>query len=259
MQSFEVILNPKDPGLLTVDMVNDYGTTKHVTKIKIGEERDQIKLYNVTYSKSSKRNEAASGDDIALECQTSMYEALETRWSKNGQLMSFTDSSDIRDTSTKYSRREKVFIKNVTKADEGVYECQLIRKAPANVQSIKEEIVVMQSSPATIKELFVKTPWVKLQCVATGYPCPIISWLMDGKPMHNEREQKNSTKKNEFSVASSLNITGINKGNFSCIAENKAGRDVKSIAISKDSKASFECYAVRNNRIQDLSALTQFP
>jgi len=68
-----------------------------------------------------------------------------------------------------------------------VYGCIIICRGKLNFFSAK---VVIVDHPDVVREVYGTTK--ALQCVATGDPPPLISWLREGRPVSQDFPPKNS-------------------------------------------------------------------
>lgn len=198
-----------------------------------------MKSFNVHFNNFSLRHEVASGEDFGFECQSSIYDGYihEISWKKNDYQLTAARES----TQSKYSNGERIYFKNVTKHDEGKYECIFQRSGSDGKysESNAHTITVVASSPSKIQPYLMKNAKMELQCTADGYPAPNISWFKGNQALPDNISSQNIlwTQNEKFLVSSLLKLNQTNSnGNFTCVARNKAGEDASSIMISNERK-----------------------
>lgn len=122
---------------------------------------------------------------------------------------------------------------------DGVVVCDV----PERVHVRKMGIYVCEVNLACCMLCYVfKAEGVELQCSASGYPSPKISFLLDVKALvdaqvtsHNEQW----THEEKFFITETLNISQVrleNDATFSCVADNRFGSETANLTISVASK-----------------------
>uniref|UniRef100_A0A8D8L5W7 Leucine-rich repeats and immunoglobulin-like domains protein 3 n=1 Tax=Culex pipiens TaxID=7175 RepID=A0A8D8L5W7_CULPI len=181
----------------------------------------KIKITVATYpyfKKTPNDISVQSGRDARLDCSAMGDPKPQIAWEKDGG-NDFPAAKDRR--MHVMPDEDAFFIKNAQLVDMGVYTCTA--ESPAGVIRASALLVVFES-PTLQKRLESKTSELGkssvLECMASGYPKPMISWFKDGDPIE-------VTERHFFTVEGQLLIIVETEyedaGEYECMLENEYG------------------------------------
>ncbi|XP_039434322.1 leucine-rich repeats and immunoglobulin-like domains protein 2 isoform X2 [Culex pipiens pallens] len=181
----------------------------------------KIKITVATYpyfKKTPNDISVQSGRDARLDCSAMGDPKPQIAWEKDGG-NDFPAAKDRR--MHVMPDEDAFFIKNAQLVDMGVYTCTA--ESPAGVIRASALLVVFES-PTLQKRLESKTSELGkssvLECMASGYPKPMISWFKDGEPIE-------VTERHFFTVEGQLLIIVETEyedaGEYECMLENEYG------------------------------------
>uniref|UniRef100_A0A1I8MHL2 Uncharacterized protein n=1 Tax=Musca domestica TaxID=7370 RepID=A0A1I8MHL2_MUSDO len=141
-------------------------------------------------------------------------------WYKDGRQL--PSSGRIEDT---------LIVPRVGRENRGMYQC-VVRRPEGDTFQATAELQLGDAPPVLLYSFIEQTlqpgPAVSLKCSAAGNPTPQISWTLDGFPLpSNGRFMIGQYITVHGDVISHVNITHVmveDGGEYSCIAENRAGR-----------------------------------
>ncbi len=208
---------------------------------------------------------ALRGKDLTLTCSaaSTLAEPMTFTWKQDTEVLTFDQCQDdsteavgdeastgsrscIKDMSDNSDGKvtemtSELRIKNLTHHDSGKYQC-IVKNQYGATYSGKADITVyvfpkFTSTPSDITvhggEIAV------LECSATGYPTPRISWSKDNGgdfPAAKERRFHVNTETNTFSIH---NVKPADMGMYTCTAGNLAGAITTNITLSVLDKPRF--------------------
>ncbi|XP_063920715.1 cell adhesion molecule Dscam2 isoform X4 [Zophobas morio] len=137
------------------------------------------------------------------------------------------------------SSSEALVISNVGREDKGMYQC-IIRRAEGDTAQASAELQLGDAPPTLLYSFIEQTlqpgPAVSLKCSASGNPTPQISWTLDGFPLPSHgRFVIGQYVTVHGDVISHVNISHVmveDGGEYSCSAENRAGRSSHSARLN---------------------------
>ncbi|XP_030081813.1 Down syndrome cell adhesion molecule-like protein Dscam2 isoform X1 [Drosophila hydei] len=141
-------------------------------------------------------------------------------WYKDGRQL--PSSGRIEDT---------LVVPRVSRENRGMYQC-VVRRPEGDTFQATAELQLGDAPPVLLYSFIEQTlqpgPAVSLKCSAAGNPSPQISWTLDGFPLpSNGRFMIGQYITVHGDVISHVNISHVmveDGGEYSCIAENRAGR-----------------------------------
>ncbi|KAM8709903.1 hypothetical protein ACLKA7_016669 [Drosophila subpalustris] len=141
-------------------------------------------------------------------------------WYKDGRQL--PSSGRIEDT---------LVVPRVSRENRGMYQC-VVRRPEGDTFQATAELQLGDAPPVLLYSFIEQTlqpgPAVSLKCSAAGNPTPQISWTLDGFPLpSNGRFMIGQYITVHGDVISHVNISHVmveDGGEYSCIAENRAGR-----------------------------------
>ncbi|XP_078538491.1 neural cell adhesion molecule 1 isoform X4 [Lissotriton helveticus] len=125
-------------------------------------------------------------------------------------------------------------IRGIKKTDEGMYRCEGRIQARGEI-AFKDIQVVVNVAPSvrarqtTVNATANLGEAALLACDADGFPDPEISWTKDGEMIEDDSEKYKFTE--DGSEMTIFNIDKNDEGDYTCIAENKAGEQEASILL----------------------------
>ncbi|KFB50862.1 AGAP004902-PA-like protein [Anopheles sinensis] len=130
-------------------------------------------------------------------------------------------------------------VTGVTREDKGMYQC-VVRRQEGDSFQASAELQLGDAPPSLVYSFIEQTlqpgPAVSLKCSAQGNPTPQISWTLDGFPLPtNGRFMIGQYVTVHGDVISHVNISHVmveDGGEYSCAAENRAGRTSHSARLN---------------------------
>ncbi|XP_055627636.1 cell adhesion molecule Dscam2 isoform X10 [Toxorhynchites rutilus septentrionalis] len=130
-------------------------------------------------------------------------------------------------------------VTGVTREDKGMYQC-VVRRQEGDSFQASAELQLGDAPPSLVYSFIEQTlqpgPAVSLKCSAQGNPTPQISWTLDGFPLPtNGRFMIGQYVTVHGDVISHVNISHVmveDGGEYSCIAENRAGKTSHSARLN---------------------------
>jgi hypothetical protein len=189
------------------------------------------------------------GDDVRIECQIGFAQCeRDIYWFFNNKLVEeFYSSVEVAGTSTRFSRRKAMILRNVTKADEGLYEC-LLAKAEDRREALKltltsdyqegrdqiasQYIRVLKKSQPKIYSNFKENDSISLPsgykfelvCEVSGNPKPILKWFKGSGEIEGIFGEAGRVFAEGFKLVFE-SFESEDAGSYSCLATNEVGRD----------------------------------
>ncbi|XP_007572538.1 neural cell adhesion molecule 2 isoform X1 [Poecilia formosa] len=119
-------------------------------------------------------------------------------------------------------------IRQVTKADEGVYRCEASVEARGEIDFVDIAVVVnVPPSLSVFQQSFNATAdyqeSVTFTCITSGSPDPLVTWHRKGQQLEPSEKYIFSQLEGGRSMLTIRNIRQADGGTFSCKASNKAG------------------------------------
>ncbi|KAG1956198.1 matrix-remodeling-associated protein [Pimephales promelas] len=243
------IRNPteKDSGNYECVAVNSVGVVKRIVNLQVKRSSTSARIT----SASANNTDVRYGSRLSLDCSAT--------GSPNPRIIWRTPSKKLVDAYYSFDRRMKVFangtltITSVTENDEGDYLCVARNKMGDDYVLLKVN-VMMKAAKIDRKSLSDhKVSYggeLKVDCVASGFPNPEITWSLPDGTMVNSIAQShdNSIRTKRYVMFDNgtlyLNEVGMKEeGDYTCYAENRIGKDEMKVHI----KVLADSPIIRNN------------
>lgn len=212
---------------------NEFGSQRQVVEIRLND--SEPALYSIKSLQISGRNEIAIGADLELDCRVSKYEEQKIFWFFNGQVLKRTQEKTITKTAfDEFTKCQILEIRNVTKEDQGRYECKIVEETSI-MRTLFQDIDVIAEAPPVIKSNFGGHLFdgvgdeLKLECTVEWTSIQNLTWYKDGKLLTSSDRMKIGRRNTSMTIAS---LEKDDSGNYSCIAINLFGRDQHFIEIT---------------------------
>ncbi|XKL60149.1 hypothetical protein PGB90_001165 [Kerria lacca] len=148
-------------------------------------------------------------------------------WYRNGRVFPGRPNGDT------------LIISSVSREDRGLYQC-VVRRAEGETAQSSGELKLGDAPPVLtytfIEQTLQPGPEISLKCSATGNPTPNIKWMLDGFNLpDNERFRIGQYVTVQGDVVSHTNISHVTTedgGEYSCMAENRAGKTAHSARLN---------------------------
>nr|XP_045620714.1 Down syndrome cell adhesion molecule-like protein Dscam2 [Procambarus clarkii] len=172
-----------------------------------------------------------AGSRVTLGCQVQGTPVSEVRWYRDGTaLHPHTHSHMV------LQGRDSLAIAGVAERDSGMYQCvaaNSLGEAQATIQ------LSIRDSPPILRHTFIEQtlqpgPPVSLKCTALGHPAPVVTWMLDARPLTpsgahygGQRVGVGAWVDVGGQVVSQVNISSVDHldgGTYTCTAINTAGK-----------------------------------
>ncbi|GAB1601970.1 neural cell adhesion molecule 2-like isoform X5 [Argonauta hians] len=161
--------------------------------------------------------------DALIRCRATGDPSPTVTWTYKDKLINTGGRYEI--------RPDGLFIKNITEADNGLYnlEAEIISKSSFDDKNIIVKVVVPPkiSNPPAVSPP-VEGSDFKLRCEATGDPSPTYSWLKDNKVLTGQRFHIDT-------ITGELKVDKVKKsdsGKYMCVASNSGGNDTATAEVT---------------------------
>ncbi|KAG1668755.1 Down syndrome cell adhesion molecule-like protein Dscam2 [Nymphon striatum] len=213
------IMNVKveDGGLYSCIAINEVGNVTHENGVHVYGRPIVHQLSNIS---------AVSGESVRIQCYVSGYPIKSITWRRAGKTFYMPVGS-------KSFKNGTLIMKNVNKADAGVYEC--IAKNEGGQEASASAIVTIIAKP----EISPMPPPGKLSegshfttiCNVIYGDEPVeIKWLKNGRAMTAD-DGVELTKTKMYVVLQIRKLKGTHNGNYTCMAENLAGKTIRNVTV----------------------------
>ncbi|ROL48904.1 Matrix-remodeling-associated protein 5 [Anabarilius grahami] len=237
----------KDSGNYECVAVNSVGVAKRSVNLQVRRNSTTARIL----STSAHNTVVRYGGQLSLNCSAT--------GSPNPRIIWRTPSKKLVDAYYSFDRRMKVFangtltIASVTEKDEGDYLCVARNKMGDDYVLLKVN-VMMKAAKIDHKSLSNhKVSYggqLKVDCVASGFPNPEITWSLPDGTMVNSilQSDDNWVRTKRYGMFDNgtlyLNEVGMKEeGDYTCYAENRIGKDEMKVHI----KVLADAPIIRNN------------
>lgn len=182
----------------------------------------------------------AIGDYVRLECGANIYDySRDIKWRKDFEPVENTSDLVVEDAKTKFSWSKAITWKQITKEDDGIYECEVAMKGSEDFSETRQvTIAVHNAQSPVITSNFNQSVTqqslgssLRLNCLVTGLPVPSLMWYKNDKIFIT----------NMFDNSNSSLVFSVFKledaGTYKCVTENRVGSDFKEIQLEIPSES----------------------
>lgn len=164
------------------------------------------------------------GKRVELKCKTSGNPQPEIHWTREGSLLP---------TGQQTLHSQQLIISSVSRDDVGVYTCTASNgvgtpaRASINLQVLYPPEIELETDrvhSGINKE-------AHLTCRVQGNPVPLVSWYRDSNLLSETDTTSFQTQENRHTLILRSIRTGMDFGNYSCVAENSLGTFKKHIEV----------------------------
>jgi Immunoglobulin domain/Immunoglobulin I-set domain len=190
----------------------------------------------------------AKGDYVKLECGAIIYNYTSAIvWRKDGDVIETVDGLTVDENNTKFSWRKTITWRTISKADSGIYECEVIPKdIDALPEKLQISIVVHDTQEPVIISNFNESVIAHavgdsftLECLlVSGLPLPSLTWYKNDEQFTIDENNSERIKldKGNSSVSFKVLIPD-DAGTYKCFASNRVGEDSKSVQLEIPSES----------------------
>ncbi|XP_039148181.1 Down syndrome cell adhesion molecule-like protein Dscam2 isoform X38 [Drosophila simulans] len=202
---------------------NDGGLYKCIAKSKVGvaEHSAKLNVYGLPYIRQMEKKAIVAGETLIVTCPVAGYPIDSIVWERDNRALPI-------------NRKQKVFpngtliIENVERnSDQATYTCVAKNQEGYSARgSLEVQVMALPKiSPFSFgEESMSYGEFVNVQCTISGGDLPVnITWTLNNKPFEDYLEiltTKRGKRINELTIEA---VSAKHAGNYSCIAENKAG------------------------------------
>ncbi|KRF98092.1 uncharacterized protein Dwil_GK22019, isoform BC [Drosophila willistoni] len=203
---------------------NDGGLYKCIAKSKVGvaEHSAKLNVYGLPYIRQMEKKAIVAGETLMVTCPVAGYPIDSIVWERDNRALPI-------------NRKQKVFpngtliIENVERnSDQATYTCVAKNQEGYSARgSLEVQVMALPKiSPFSFgEESMSYGEFVNVQCTISGGDLPVnITWTLNDKPFEDYLEiltTKRGKRINELTIEA---VSAKHVGNYSCIAENRAGR-----------------------------------
>nr|BAA24033.1 NCAM-140 [Cynops pyrrhogaster] len=234
-QEISIVRNDEVSSTLSIYNVDidDAGIYKCVVTTE-GEGEMEATVNVQIYQKMVFRNapspqEFTEGEDAVVVCDVVSVQTPSVMWKHKGR-----DVVLKKDVRFVVLANNYLQIRGIKKTDEGMYRCEGRIQARGEI-AFKDIQVVVNVAPSvrarqtTVNATANLGEAAVLACDADGFPDPEISWTKDGEMIEDDSDKYKFTE--DGSEMTIFNIDKSDEGDYTCIAENKAGEQEASILL----------------------------
>lgn len=227
-QTAEIEFKGNESGYFSCIATNTLGYGKAVKYLQVRETYKKLVIKN-----SSESGKVVVGDHFELECINDHKNSKKNVvWRRDKFPIKTSGLRTIKTTKTDSSSVSTIVWKNITKADEGDYECRC-HKTRKRYINRHVTITVLDPLPISIKSNFNESIWKKtsgeplvLECKASGLPVPKLLWLKDQKAfVISEATSANNVQRisitNFNSTLKFYSLRPEDSGVYKCVASNR--------------------------------------
>nr|XP_017031933.1 Down syndrome cell adhesion molecule-like protein Dscam2 isoform X37 [Drosophila kikkawai] len=203
---------------------NDGGLYKCIAKSKVGvaDHSAKLNVYGLPYIRQMEKKAIVAGETLMVTCPVAGYPIDSIVWERDNRALPI-------------NRKQKVFpngtliIENVERnSDQATYTCVAKNQEGYSARgSLEVQVMVLPKiSPFSFgEESMSYGEFVNVQCTISGGDLPVnITWTLNDRPFEDYLEiltTKRGKRINELTIEA---VSAKHVGNYSCIAENRAGR-----------------------------------
>lgn len=205
-------INRDDEGFYTCEAGNEGGISKNSTYLRVQEAPKS--------TVSPEVKSFVTGQAVDVICVASGYPVPAIYWLRDGKII----LPDQRIT----VHEGNLTIRNMNKRDEGKYECSVVNPAGeyssfATLNYIQSPHIVWSNK----KALVASGDDAILACKAEGIPMPKIKWFKG----NTELQELSYIQLDENGKLRILGTQEADAGEYSCVAENEAGKDTETVIL----------------------------
>ncbi|XP_046962726.1 Down syndrome cell adhesion molecule-like protein Dscam2 isoform X38 [Vanessa cardui] len=211
---------------------NDGGLYSCIASSKVGSASHaaRVNVYGLPYVRVMKKRPVVAGDTLVAHCPVAGYPIDSIVWERDGRVLPI-------------NRKQKVFpngtlvIENVERtSDQATYTCVAKNSQGYNARGTLElqVMVVPQVTPFDFGDDVLNAgDTVSLTCTVGKGDLPLkIHWHLNDKPLNSGNGLFITRNGKRISVLSIENVQHEHIGNYTCIAENEAGRSSHSAILN---------------------------
>lgn len=226
---FVMNFTPEHPGILICSAKNQLGQSTAQGKVIINDMKNPLMISGLI-----RTQKIAEGDSVILECAASVYDYSKIIfWTKYRVDVEKIDGIHLESmTTTKYSHRQAIFWKNITKKFNGIYQCGVYRRDDIRIiyrQSVSIEVHDAEA-PMIITNINQPTTIIKssydsldIECNATGLPIPSLTWYKNDKEFHDRAnlKRRDIIMRRDRSFVKFEHLKPEDSGVYRCVATNR--------------------------------------
>lgn len=240
-QISEIKFTPSQPGSVRCKARNRLGSDNASGQVKLG---DLTRPFMLSGLKEEQK--IAIGDFIKLECGAIIYNySSNIVFRKDGEPIENFGNLNVEETNTKYSWRKTVTWKQISKDDEGLYECEVYSIDSEEISERRQVIIAVHDTQVPIiSSNFNQSVMqqslgalLKLDCLVSGLPTPQLVWYKNDEifSIDDVHSDDNSLQRimidNSNTSITFLVLRLEDAATYKCVAWNRVGEDSKSVQL----------------------------
>ncbi|XP_073692711.1 hemicentin-1 [Garra rufa] len=158
------------------------------------------------------------GSSVTLTCEARGVPPPTLSWLKDGQPLSLHRNLLLDGQETRF------LLSDVGPSDGGLYSCVASNQAGSSTKTFNLTVLEppkISGSSSPEEQLIAVDSVLELECIATGFPPPTLSWLKDGRPLQDSM----AVIEREGQLLRINKVQVDDAGLYTCLASSPAGED----------------------------------
>lgn len=240
-QVSDIKFTPSQPGFVKCKAKNRLGYESATGQVKLG---DLARPFMVMGLKEEQK--IAVGDSLKLECGAIIYNySSNIVWRKDGEPIENFGNVNVEETNSKFSWRKTLRWKQISKDDDGIYECEVSSKDSDEITESHQVVIsVHDTQVPIISSNFNQSVMqqslgdsLKLDCLVSGLPAPQLLWYKNDEifsidEAHSDENSLQRIMIDNANTSITFSVLRLeDAATYKCLAWNRVGEDSKSVQL----------------------------